>query len=213
MAVTPVVRLTGGAHAGRRLRGAAGPTRPATARLRRSIFDRPDVQAALWGPVLDLYAGAGLLGLEALSRGAPRVDFVERDRAACAVIRANLESLGCGQRADLHCRSAERALAALPPGYTLCFADPPYAADAAAVLRDLVQRALLRRDALLLWRHPRARPAPDLLAPAPAAPGSPYVLPRSLVRVDQRRYGDAVLDTFAAAAGPPAPPAGARGAP
>lgn len=201
MPVTPIVRLTGGAHGGRRLRGAAGATRPATARLRRSIFDRPNVQAALGGPVLDLYAGAGLLGLEALSRGAPRVDFVERDRAACAVIRANLESLGGGPRAELHCRSAERTLAALPPGYMLCFADPPYAVDATPVLRELLRRGLLHPDGLLLWRYPRARPAPV------------DVLGASLVRVDQRRYGDAVLDTFAAADGHAAPPEGGRGGP
>jgi 16S rRNA (guanine(966)-N(2))-methyltransferase RsmD len=213
MAVTPVVRITGGVHAGRRLRGAAGATRPATARLRRSIFDRPDVQDALQGPVLDLYAGAGLLGLEALSRGAPRVDFVERDRAACAVIRGNLESLGCLHRAGLHCRAAERTLATLPPGYTLCFADPPYAVDATDVLRDVLERALLDREALLLWRYPRARAAPAVLTPAAAAPGAAGVGPPSLVRVDQRRYGDAVLDTFVAAADRAAAPAGGRGAP
>ena len=69
------------------------------------------------------------------------------------------------------------------------------------VLQDLLHRALLHRDALLLWRHPRARPAPvDVLGP-------------SLVRVDQRRYGDAVLDTFVAADGHAAPPEGARGGP
>ena len=211
MPLTPIVRLTGGDYNGRRVRGASGGTRPATARLRRSIFDRPDVQAALRGPVLDLYAGAGLLGLEALSRGASQVDFVERDRAACAVIRANLESLGCGERARLHCRSAEAALPRLPPGYLLCFADPPYASDATAVLQDLLRRDLLHPDALLLWRCPRERPAPDLLAPGAA--GGPA---RSLVRVDQRRYGGAVLDTFIIAEGViadgrPGPPEGGRG--
>ena len=211
MPLTPVVRLTGGDYNGRRVRGASGGTRPATARLRRSIFDRPDVQAALRGPVLDLYAGAGLLGLEALSRGAPQVHFVERDRGACAVIRANLESLGCGDRGRLHCRSAEAALPRLPPGYLLCFADPPYASDATAVLQDLLRRGLLHPDALLLWRRPRERPAPDRLAPGAA--GGPA---RSLVRVDQRRYGGAVLDTFIIAEGVIAdgraePPEGGRG--
>ena len=185
MTNSPTVRLTGGDFAGRRVRGAHGATRPATARLRRSIFDRPDVQACLHGPILDLYAGAGLLGLEALGRGAPHVDFVERDRQACATIRANLHSLGCDARAAVHCRPVELVLPQLPPGYHLCFADPPYRTDATPVLQDLLSRRLLVPGALLLWRHPANRPAPDPLG--------------SLVRADQRRYGDAVLDTYAAA--------------
>lgn len=188
MPTPPVVRLTGGDFSGRRVRGAHGPTRPATARLRRSIFDRPDVQARLDGPLLDLYAGAGLLGLEALSRGVPHVDFVERDRQACATIRENLRSLDCEDRAGLHCRSVERVLAGLPPGYRLCFADPPYPTDATPALEELLARRLLAPSALLLWRHPSNRPAPDRLG--------------LLARADQRRYGDAVLDTYAAPSGP-----------
>lgn len=205
MPADPVVRLTGGALRGRRVRGAHGVTRPATARLRRSIFDRPDVQEAVAGPVLDLFAGAGLLGLEALSRDAPRVDFVERDRGACGVIRDNLASLGCEDRATLYCRAVEAVLPRLRPGYRLCFVDPPYPVDAAGVVRDLLQRELLREGGVLLWRHPRARLAPPVL-PHDADQG-----PR-LVRVDQRRYGDAVLDTYLAAAGGETQPNGGRGA-
>jgi 16S rRNA (guanine966-N2)-methyltransferase len=183
MSPPPVVRLTGGEFSGRRVRGAHGLTRPATARLRRSIFDRPDVWACLDGPVLDLYAGAGLLGLEALSRGAPHVEFVERDRPACAIIGHNLGSLGCTSRGTVHCRPVERALPTLPAAqFRLCIADPPYPVDATPVLEDLLTRRLLAADALLLWRHPANRPAHDALG--------------ALARVDQRRYGDAVLDTY-----------------
>lgn len=183
MPSAPTVRLTGGDCAGRAVRGAAGSTRPATARLRRSIFDRPDVQERLQGRALDLYAGAGLLGLEALSRGAPAVDFVEHDRPACDIIRANLAALDCAQRARIFCRPVERASRRLSPPYHLCFADPPYAHDASADLAALLQDGLLTPDGLLLWRHPWRRPAPERLG--------------RLVRQDQRRYGDAVLDTFA----------------
>ncbi|MCY3922606.1 MAG: RsmD family RNA methyltransferase, partial [Chloroflexi bacterium] len=88
-------RIVGGALAGRRLRSPANGTRPATAVVRSAIFDRPEVRELVEGArVLDLYAGAGYLGLEALSRGAESVDFVERNGPACAVIRRNLQELG-----------------------------------------------------------------------------------------------------------------------
>ena len=84
-------RVVGGSLAGRRLRSPANGTRPATAIVRSSIFDRPAIRDIVeHARVVDLYAGAGYLGIEALSRGAESVDFVERNGAACAVIRRNL---------------------------------------------------------------------------------------------------------------------------
>ena len=178
----PQPRVTGGAFRGRRLHAAAVGTRPATALIREAIFNRPDVQAAIAGPVLDLYAGAGLLGVEALSRGAPRVDFVESNRAACAVIRANLAVVEAGVGARVLCLPVERCLPRLAPPYTCCFADPPYPLDAAHALTALVDAGILAPGGLLLWRHPARRSAPERLGP--------------LAQVDQRRYGDGTLDTY-----------------
>lgn len=215
MPAPPIVRITGGDFAGRRVRGAHGPTRPATARLRRSIFDRPDVQDALDGRVLDLYAGAGLLGVEALSRGAAWVDFVERERRACETIRENLKTLGCDDRASVHCRPVERVLPRLDSGYGLCFADPPYPVDATPVLHDLLARGILASGGLLLWRHPKSHFAPDSIVPVAQDPSGPTA---SLVHADQRRYGDAVLDSYVLVAAPTrtatqdSPPHASRGA-
>ena len=178
--------MTGGEFRGRRLVGASGSTRPATARMREAIFNRPDVQAVMEGRVLDLYAGAGLLGVEALSRGAVTVDFVERERRVCAVIEQNLASLDVADRGRVHCVPVERCGGRIEPPYDLCFADPPYPLDATAVLERLVEGGLLRVGGLLLWRHLGERAAAEMLGP--------------LVRSDQRRYGDGVLETYMAGA-------------
>ena len=180
----PLVRIATGDFAGRRLAAAAAPTRPATARMRDSIFNRPDVLALLTqraSRVVDLYAGSGLLGLEALSNGAGHVDFVERDRRACEVIRRNLETLDCTARARVLCSAVETARALEPP-YDLCFADPPYPDDAAQTLIGLAEAGLVAEGGLLLWRYLRKRPAPPKIA--------------DLALVEERRYGDGVLGTF-----------------
>ncbi len=150
--------------------------------MRESLFNRPHVQAVVRGRVLDLYAGAGLLGIEALSREAATVDFVERGRDACAVIRRNVALLEVADRARVLCAPVEGVWARLDPPYDLCFADPPYALDATPALLELLEGGLLTQAGLLLWRHPRRRPAPERLGP--------------LARCDMRRYGDGVLETY-----------------
>ena len=163
---------------------AAAGTRPATARLRESIFNRPEVAGLVDdGRVLDLYAGGGSLGIEALSWGAAEVEFVERERRACAVIRRNLATLELDQRARVHCVPVQRCHARLAPPYAVCFADPPFPLDAASVLEPLfADGTLLSAAGLLLWRYPFKRPAPQRLG--------------ALVQVESRRYGDAALGTY-----------------
>ena len=179
----PRIRVTGGEYRGRHLDGAATGTRPATALVRAAIFNRPDVLARVGGRVLDLYAGAGLLGVEALSRGAAAVDFVERSREACAVIRRNVTVVEGQERSQVFCRPVERALPRLQPPYDLCFADPPYDLDATPTLERLAQAVVVGEGGLLLWRHPARHPAPERLGP--------------LARSERRRYGDGVVETYA----------------
>jgi 16S rRNA (guanine(966)-N(2))-methyltransferase RsmD len=81
--------------------------------------------------VLDLYAGTGALGIEALSRGAERCEFVERDRTMAGIIRENLEITGMSDRASVYVREVARSMGVLTGVFTLVLADPPYG-DAAA---------------------------------------------------------------------------------
>ena len=184
-------RVVGGELARRPLRSPATGTRPATAAIRQSIFGRAEVRDALRDAiVLDLYAGAGYLGIEALSHGAAWVDFVERAAPACAVIRKNLDDLGVTDRARVHRTPVERCFTRVAAPIGLAFVDPPYGVDAFAVVERLDASDLLGPDALILWRRhvggagPRQAPAPERIG--------------GLVRTDQRRYGDGALDTYRA---------------
>lgn len=97
------------------------------------------VQPALSGArVLDLFAGSGALGLEALSRGAARVDFVEIAPASLRALRDNIAALGAGPRAAVHRADALRFAAKVPPlAYDIAFADPPYKLGMAQRLTSL----------------------------------------------------------------------------
>ena len=173
--------MTGGSYRGRRLR-AAPSARPATGMVREAIFNRPLVQAVMRRRVLDLYAGSGFLGVEALSRGAAWVDFVEQDRAACDVIAANIASVEAADRSAIHLIPVERALQRLHGPYDLCFADPPYPDNATAVLEAVATSGVLVAEGLLVWRYPWRRAGPERLG--------------TLARVDVRRYGDGALAIY-----------------
>ena len=189
-------RVVGGKLRGRRLRSPAAGSRPATAMLRQSIFGRAEVREALDDAnVLDLYAGAGYLGIEALSRGAAWVDFVERAAPACAVIRRNLADLGIERRAAVLRLPAERCWTRVRRPLGLAFVDPPYGVDALPVVEQLEQSALLGPAALVLWRRPAATAGRPGRSAAPDRIGG-------LVRIDQRRYGEGVLETYRAEGGP-----------
>lgn len=122
------MRVIAGGWRGRKLIAPAGlATRPTADRTRETLFSM--LTSRLGGfeelRVADLYAGSGALGIEALSRGAASVCFVEQDRKALDAIRANLDALGLQDRATVRASSAAR----LPVGerFDLVFADPPYA--------------------------------------------------------------------------------------
>ena len=185
-------RIVGGVLAGQRLRSPANGTRPATAMVRSAIFDRPQILAAAEeARVLDLYAGAGYLGIEALSRGAASVDFVERNGPACAVIRRNLDALELSERARVHRLPVERCFSRIPLDPDLIFVDPPYRVDARPVIEEFERRASLPPGALVVWR--RLSRASGGAPPPPERIGG-------LVRIDQRRYGDGAIDTYRAEA-------------
>lgn len=129
------MRVTGGVWKGRRL------VPPADRRVRPTGERVREAWMSILGPelrdarVLDLYAGSGALGLEALSRGAAHVTFVELAPASLAALRANLDALGAGAKATVRRADARRFVERLAPGaYDLVFADPPWSLDLAAPL-------------------------------------------------------------------------------
>jgi 16S rRNA (guanine966-N2)-methyltransferase len=101
-------------------------TRPATDLVRGAIFSMLENIAADWSQVLDLFSGSGALGIEALSRGAGWVDFVEMEPKCCDIIRENLKITGLSEKAHVYCCNVFRALALLDKEYDIVLMDPPY---------------------------------------------------------------------------------------
>jgi 16S rRNA (guanine966-N2)-methyltransferase len=123
--------------------------------MRGALFDSLASSGVSLARVLDLYAGSGALGIEALSRGAIHCDFVERDRGACALIRENLEITGFTSRAGVHCVPVAEAGSRLTGPYTLVLADPPYVDEGAASDIDhLIAGPMLSSDAVLALEGP-----------------------------------------------------------
>lgn len=120
------MRIVGGRWAGRDLTSPAGRVRPTAEEVRVGWMEilEPLLEGAR---VLEIYAGTGAVGLEALSRGARSVDFVENNPAALHALKANIAALRAGSRTRLFKQDALRYIGRLPPGtYDLVLADPPY---------------------------------------------------------------------------------------
>jgi 16S rRNA (guanine966-N2)-methyltransferase len=150
------MRIVAGELGGRRLRiPKDGRVRPTADRVREAWMSIMG-QELRNARVLDLFAGSGALGLEALSRGAAEAIFVELSPASLEALRANIVTLGVGERATVHRVDALRYAEWLDAGtFDLAFADPPYASDAADRLVALFRRHPFAR--ILSVEHPAAR--------------------------------------------------------
>ncbi len=153
------IRIIAGEFGGRRLKTPTGDkVRPTAGRVREawfSILQRP-IRGAR---VLDLFAGSGALGLEALSRGAVTADFVELHRPSLATLRANIAALHVTERTTIHRLDALAFAERLLPGrYDVAFADPPYQGDRAARLVALFRLVPFAR--VLSIEHPADAPIP-----------------------------------------------------
>jgi 16S rRNA (guanine966-N2)-methyltransferase len=156
------IRIIGGAFRGRRLPLPPNPAlRPTPNRLRETLFNwlQPVVAGAR---VLDLYAGSGALGIEALSRGAAAATFVEHDAASTRAIEAALATLGT--RGTVVRADVDRFLAGPPAAFDLGFADPPFAAGVPAGLCTLLAAGWLAPAAWIYLELPRAAAVPALPA-------------------------------------------------
>ncbi|WP_343599341.1 16S rRNA (guanine(966)-N(2))-methyltransferase RsmD [Mycobacterium sp.] len=179
-----MVRIVGGVAGGRRIAVPPRGVRPTTDRVRESLFNVVTARLDLTGmAVLDLYAGSGALGLEALSRGAVSALFVEADRRACAVIARNIAALGL-PGATLRRGTAAAVLAAgTPSAVDLVLVDPPYDVDAAeveAVLAALSVYGWVRAGAVAAVERPAGR--------------APLTWPAGWYTWSAREYGDTRLE-------------------
>jgi 16S rRNA (guanine966-N2)-methyltransferase len=148
------MRIVAGELKGRRLQAPRGmETRPTSDKVREAIFS---ILAGTFvgEPVLDLFAGTGALGIEALSRGAARAVFVERGAHACRCIRQNLESLHVDDRGKLLCMPAERALTLLDEPFGLILLDPPYAyPDVHRIMVTVSGAPVVGCDTMVVFEH------------------------------------------------------------
>jgi 16S rRNA (guanine966-N2)-methyltransferase len=179
------MRIGGGTANRRALRTVAGRrVRPTSGRVRQALCNmlRPRLADAVF---VDLFAGTGSMGLEALSHGTPQAYFVERDPQALQVLQANIERCGMTARAAVISGTLPAVLSRLPAEVRagIVFLDPPYASDLAErTLAELERLPLLAPDGVLVWQH-----AVRHLAPA-------HLLGLSLWQ--RRRYGDTCLSCY-----------------
>ncbi|MDR0808099.1 MAG: 16S rRNA (guanine(966)-N(2))-methyltransferase RsmD [Gemmobacter sp.] len=183
------MRIIGGTARGLKLAeiGAGDPAahlRPTSDRVREAIFNLLiNGKAAQSGDpvrgarVLDLFAGTGALGLEALSRGAARVAFVDDGATARALLRRNIELMRAMGATDVWRRDATRLGPNRGPGYDLIFLDPPYGLGLGEkALASCIAEGWLAPGALVVWEE----------STAPALPGG-------ITLIDQRPYGDTFI--------------------
>ncbi|MGH8935719.1 MAG: 16S rRNA (guanine(966)-N(2))-methyltransferase RsmD [Acidimicrobiia bacterium] len=171
------MRVIAGTAKGRRLQGPKdADTRPMTDRAKEALFSSLG-RAVEGARVLDLFAGSGSLGIEALSRGAVSVIFVERHRRALQALRRNLAATGL--EGSVVAEEAGHYLRRADGGVDLAFVDPPYALSLASVEEILRNLSPLLAEGAQVIVHRRAG------QPAPQAPG--------LGLTDRRRYGDSEL--------------------
>lgn len=156
------MRVAGGKAKGHRLKvPKVRDIRPTQESIRTAIFNILNdlVQDK---KVMDLYAGSGSLGIEALSRGARKVVFIESNRHACKVIKENLTRAKMEPKAKIICRDTKQTLLKLPDNdFELVFLDPPYAIGKLEhIFNALVPR--LRRGAVVVLEHAKTTEAPQI---------------------------------------------------
>ncbi len=183
------MRIGGGSAGGRRVRRGSGGRRgeaglrPTSSRVRLAIFSMLGPGGLGGLSVLDLYAGTGAMGFEALSRGADSAEFVELDERRCRDIREAASELGFGDRSTVRRGRCERVTTTLTGQYDIVFIDPPYADDPfAEVMGNLDEADVLNPGATIFAEHSSRTDLEDKYG--------------RLERTDSRRYGDTAVTTY-----------------
>jgi len=158
-------------------------TRPATDLVRGAIFSILETTTNDWEQVLDLFSGSGALGIEALSRGAAWVDFVEREPRCCAIIRQNLEKTKLAAQAHVYCCSVAKALSFLDKEYSIILIDPPYSNTfIGSLVTQLATSKLVGIDTTLVVTH------------SPHLPLNPTYATLNLIK--EHRHGDSCIAVY-----------------
>jgi len=158
-------------------------TRPATELVRGAIFSILESAANEWTLVLDLYSGSGSLGIEALSRGAGWVDFVEQEPQCCAIIKQNLEKTGLLEYAHVYCCGVARAISFLGKEYNIILMDPPYSNPSIGkIIEQLANSKLVSDKSIVVVNHSSRRPLKTVCA--------------TLNLIKEYRHGDSVIALY-----------------
>ncbi|MDA0988845.1 MAG: 16S rRNA (guanine(966)-N(2))-methyltransferase RsmD [Chloroflexi bacterium] len=155
--------------------------RPTTQRVRSSLFAILESAGLEGKHVVDLYAGTGTLGIEALSRGAIWADFVEDSPKRCALLRRSLDSLGFSTRAKVHCMKVEQALTSLGKSYDFVLMDPPYTLGPVHHILEQVG-GLTKEGGLVAAGHSKHHPLEPRYG--------------ELELIKERRYGETVCSIY-----------------
>ena len=174
------LRILGGTFKGRLLKSPSEKTtRPTQGVLRAAVFNicQHEIEGATF---LDLFAGSGAMGLEALSRGAKSATFVEKDKAAATCIRENIELLGVKEKTEVLCAPVNAALNKMTKPFDMIYIDPPYDTEIQEVVEIILTRGLM--TSLLLIEEREKTPK--------------CISHPQLILYDTRRYGTAQLSIF-----------------
>lgn len=178
------VRIVSGKKGRQRLRAVPGQgTRPTSAKVREAIFNILWARGFACRRVLDLYAGTGALGLEALSRGAESAVFVDKDRRVIKVIEENVVTLGYVANAQLICQTVTGWLKNPPAApYDCVFMDPPYASDDVEKCMELLAAGWVAQGGVIVLDHSSKRAVPETWF--------------GFARIQQRQYGGTTVSLF-----------------
>jgi 16S rRNA (guanine966-N2)-methyltransferase len=178
------MRITGGTVKGQHLKVPKNRlVRPTTDRVREAIFSTLKSLTGHWSRWLDLYAGSGALGIEALSRNAEWVDFVDQQHQCCAIIKQNLEKVGFSQKAHVYCCSVAKALTFLDNKYDIIFIDPPYSDSSInGLITQVAHSSIMDNKTLIVVSHATRLPLHHSY--------------NGLSLVKEKRYGDTCISIY-----------------
>lgn len=157
--------------------------RPTTDKAREAIFSMLSSLASDWSRVLDLFAGTGALGIEALSRDAEYADFVDQNGKCCQIIKQNLAKTGFMDKGRVYCCPVMKAIGMLDNSYGIIFLDPPYAdTTLGTIITSIAGSRLINEESIIVASHSAHSPLDDRLG--------------SLLKIKEKRYGDTGITIY-----------------